>query len=447
MSDTLLAHRVTDFLWENGQTSSLDCLLAEDPHCARLVTAHGQFAAHHIDASGIHTLVRDEIGVNKLFFTIDADGDVNFSNYRCDFIGTDDAQVWSVPAGHLARINPETRSIELKRWSRLEFSAESPLSVIEHAQRIRARLNQVFREIRATIAGRPLYVTLSGGLDSTTVAILAQELIGDFTAVTFGIGPSDDVVGRSYLGAEDGDSDLSHARHVAQILRVPFLPVSLDPEKLLILLDTTLIYGQDFRDFNVHCGLVNAAIAAAISARHPTGPRPVLLTGDCMNELLADYTPESYRGESHYPLPRLSPGRLRRHLVAGLDAGDREAGLFTQQGLDVIQPYALSAREYAALPDALIDAPSAKTTLVRTVMGAQVPRFVYERPKVRAQVGGARGGTMRLLLDRGIDADWLAARFAVLFQLDPAEVRRSIRAGRYRTPTPSSNWYPNEYVP
>ncbi len=53
---------------------------------------------------------------------------------------------------------------------------------------------------------------------------------------------------------------------------------------------------------------------------------------------------------------------------------------------------------------------------------------------------------MRLLLDRGIDAAWLAARFAVLFQLDPAEVRHSIRAGRYRTPTPSSNGYTYEYV-
>ncbi len=384
MSATLIANRVTDFLWEAGQAVPIERLLAEDPSCARLNTAHGQFAAQHVDSSGTHTLVRDELGVNKLFFSLDADEAVSFSNYRYDFLGTDDAQVWSVPAGHLARIDPDARSIRLERWSTLEFAAESPLSIAEHALRIRNRLHQVFREIRATIAGRPLYVTLSGGLDSTTIAALAQEFIGDFTAITFGIGPA----GAAPTAVSDADSDLSHAGRVAQLLGVPFLPVSLDPDKLLSLLDTTLIYGQDFRDFNVHCGLVNAALAEAVHARHLSGPRPVLLTGDCMNELLADYAPEDYRGRLHYPLPQLSPGRLRRHLVAGLDAGDREVGLFTQQGLDVIQPYAHCAREYAALPDAMLDAPHAKARLVRAVMGAHVPDFVYERPKMRAQVGG-----------------------------------------------------------
>lgn len=434
MSDTILANRVTDFLWENGHAVPIERLLTEGPSESRLANAQGQFAAHHIDANGNHTLVRDELGVNKLFFTIDAHDEVIFSNCRFDFVGTDAARVWSVPAGHLARISADSRTVTLERWSKLNFSKESPFSLLEHAGHIRARLKEVFRDIRASIAGRPLYVTLSGGLDSTSIAVLADELLGDFTAITFAIGPS------------QADSDLSHAQHVAEILHVPFLPVTLDPEKLLELIDTTLIYGQDFRDFNVHCGLVNAAIAAVIAARHPTGPRPVVLTGDCMNELLSDYAPESYLGESHYELPQLSHGRLRRHLVAGLDAGDREVGLFTQQGLDVIQPYALCARAYAALPDAYIDAPSAKTTLVRAVMGNQVPGFVYDRPKVRAQIGGARGGTMRLLLDRGIDADWLAARFGILFELDPSEVRRSIRAGRYRTPPTSPSWSTNEHL-
>lgn len=437
MSDTLLSHRVTDFCWEAGRAVPVDQLLEEDPSCRRLATAHGQFAVHHVDASGTHTLVRDELGVNKLFFAIDVHGGVISSNYRHDFVGMDDALVWSVPAGHAARVTPGTQRVRLARWSTLEFAADDPGSAAQHAMRIRARLNEAFREIRATIAGRPLYVTLSGGLDSTTIAVLAQELIGNFTAVTFALGPSGTTASRSTVKADDQHSDLFHARQVAHILGVPFLEVSPDPEAVLALLDSTLIYGQDFRDFNVHCGLVNAAVAAAVSARHPSGPRPVLLTGDCMNELVADYAPEAYRGESLYQLPRLSAGRLRRHLVAGLDAGDREVGIFAQQGLDVIQPYALCARAYAALPDAVVDGARAKTTFVRAVMGAGIPECVYERPKVRAQVGGTRGGTMRLLLDRGIDGAWLAARFATLFQLDPAEVRRSIRAGRYRTP-PSS---------
>jgi hypothetical protein len=42
---------------------------------------------------------------------------------------------------------------------------------------------------------------------------------------------------------------------------------------------------------------------------------------------------------------------------------------------------------------------------------------------------------MGLMLDRGIDAAWLESRFAELFAMDPAEVKGSIRAGRYRFPT------------
>jgi hypothetical protein len=46
------------------------------------------------------------------------------------------------------------------------------------------------------VAGRPLYVTMSGGLDSTGVAVLAREIIADFVGVTFrveGPAPASDV--------------------------------------------------------------------------------------------------------------------------------------------------------------------------------------------------------------------------------------------------------------
>ena len=97
-----------------------------------------------------------------------------------------------------------------------------------------------------------------------------------------------------------------------------------------MLIDPVLMYGQDWRDFNVHCGIVNLAIARAIRAEHHDGARPLLLTGDGMNELMADYSPVIHNELEYYSLPRLPPGRLRRFLVQGLDAGDREVGIFAQ---------------------------------------------------------------------------------------------------------------------
>jgi hypothetical protein len=96
----------------------------------------------------------------------------------------------------------------------------------------------------------------------------------------------------------------------------------------------------------------------------------------------------------------------------------------------------MCADAYAALPDAAVESEASKRELVEQVLGDRVPRFVYDRPKVRAQVGGGAGmGTMGLLLDRGMDAAWLEARFASLFRMAPLDVKGTIRAGRYRFPT------------
>jgi hypothetical protein len=144
-----------------------------------------------------------------------------------------------------------------------------------------------------------------------------------------------------------------------------------------------------------------------------------------------------HRGQTFYALPRLSPGRLRRFLVQGLDAGDREVGIFARFGLETIQPYALCAEAYAALPGALVGHGDAKQRLVRAAFGDRIPSYVYDRPKVRAQVASASqvGGTLSALVDRGIDAAYLRRRFAELLGAHVDEVDGLIRAGFYRFAT------------
>ena len=66
-----------------------------------------------------------------------------------------------------------------------------------------------------------------------------------------------------------------------------------------------------------------------------------------------------------------------------------------------------------------------------------MPAFVYDRPKVRAQVGSSEavGGTVRALLDAGVDQAQLANRFRALLGFTEKDQRRLIRAGYYRFPT------------
>ncbi|HVK88902.1 MAG TPA: asparagine synthase-related protein [Kofleriaceae bacterium] len=433
---TQVRHAVTDFVWMGDHfippddlAREVDLLGAGDP-VALAARLWGQFALHQT-AADEHVLLRDPLGVNKLFFAIDAHGGVVSSSFWIDLVrrGCPASAIWSVPSRHLLRVAPSQRRLQLIKYGSLPFSDDDQQApTAEDVGGIQRALEATFARIRTAVAGRPLYVTLSGGLDSTTIAALARRHLGELTAVTFAL-------------ADGGDEpeDLRYARRVAADLRVPLRVVRATADELIAHLDVALCCGQDWRDFNVHCALVNAAIGSAIGA---TEPRPVLLTGDVMNELMADYAPVTYRGHEYYALPRIEPGRLRRFLVQGLDAGDREVGVFAHFGLDVLQPYALCADAYARIPRACLDRPEAKQHLVRAVMGDAIPSYVYDRRKVRAQVGGADEvrGTLAALVDRGIDGAWLERRFCALFDVDPAQLRSAIRAGLYRFPTsyPSS---------
>jgi asparagine synthetase B (glutamine-hydrolysing) len=419
---------IANHVWKGGcYAADLD-LAAEIASASPFESVRGHFALHQAEGER-HLFARDPLGVDKLFFTLDRDGGVDVSNFLFDLIarGHSVDHIWSVPSGHWMELDADQEVLRLERYAHL---FDGPADAEPHA-RVRAALDATFARLRDATRGRSLYVTLSGGLDSTTIATLARAHLGDFTAVTFKV---DDGAAR---GQEK--DDLYYASLVAEELGVPLLTVEVDAERLADYLDVALVYGQDWRDFNVHCALVNAALGEAIQARSTADDahRPLVLTGDTMNELVADYSPVSYRGRTYYDLPDLPMDRVRRILVGGLDAGDREVGVFAHYGVDAIQPYALCAEAYTSLPAEWLSDPTVKQDLVRRVMGDMIPTPIYERPKVRAQVASSEevGGTLAALVDRGIDQPRLTERFAELAGATTTQLGRLIRGGFYRFTT------------
>ena len=417
----LTTRRVADFVWRDGRPwrGPADGRAAERPEDAAALW--GQFALHERDGTGGHVLSRDRLGVNKLFFALTEAGEIESSNLLFELLqrGHRLGSVWSVPSGHALALAPARGEYRLHRHAALDYAEADGEALVDG---IRAALDATFARLAELLRGRRLFVTLSGGLDSTTVAMLAREHLGEFTAVTFALG---------------GDSDdLRHARLAARGAGVPLEVVTATADELLELLDLVLLHGQDWRDFNVHCGLVNAVIGRRLRERlGPDGgePAPVLLTGDSMNELMADYRPVLYKGVEYYGLPRINGAQLRRFLVTGLDAGDREVGVFNAFGLDTVQPYALAAEAYARVPAHRLEDPRAKQQLVRRVMGDRIPEAIYARPKLRAQVGSQEvGGTLAAIADRGLDASALRRRFAGLLGVEERELGALIRGGRYR---------------
>ena len=405
---------------------------ADDRFCPPLPSpgARGRFASAWANRDGVITFVRDRFGLNKLFVSFEEDGNVFAASYLIDVVrrGSSLENTFSVPPAHVVRFDPNRGLITLERYCAPPEEADRDLPLRDLAAGIRRALETTFLRLAAAFSDRRVCICLSGGLDSGIIAALARRFFPD-------------VIGYTYTFADAGgvpSEDALNAEALATALGIPLRLVTATSDDVLDVVDAAICYGQDWRDFNVHCAIVNEILARAMRC-DLDGESPesacIVLTGDLANELLADYTPISYAGREFYPLPDLETGRLRQTLVRGLDAGDREVGVFARHGLDVIQPYALVADEYLGLPGSLLGRDGFKQALSREIAGDLLPEFIFQRRKVRAQIGNAQasGGILPLLVDRGVDAACLRRNFCRIFSVrDDGCLDRFIRAGRYR---------------
>jgi asparagine synthetase B (glutamine-hydrolysing) len=382
-------------------------------------------------------IIRDPLGLNKLFWATRDDGGIDVAARPAGLvrIGHQFDEIDAFPRGRVVDLDPLApesveRSLLPRTWSTRSEASEDLDSI---AKTIRKTLERYLAVLAAAHPAAPVFVCLSGGLDSSGVAAMAREHFPQSVGVSFDLegqgGPSD---------------DRRTARRLAREYRLPLLEANVTRDELLAHIDTVLTEGVDWRDFNVHAGLVNAGLADAIAdatrTRQPNGP-VLVLTGDLANELMVDYAPERYRGMTYYELPRLSPAALRSALVRGLDSCHREIGVFGAWGLSVVQPYAVAVDAYLAIPASFLELGDRKERLCRAIFGGRLPGYVYTRPKARAQVGGVEmgGGVLAACIDRGVDAAWLKRRFAELHGADLEALDRFVRAGRYRSSLPSTS--------
>lgn len=380
-------------------------------------------------------VVRDPLGLNKLFWA-PGDGGIAFAARPWMLIEQGHAldQVAAVPRGLVLDLDPargrqeEGGTLLPEAWP---ADGEPGANFVEDVgAQIRELLDRYLDAIAARHRGTPAFVCLSGGLDSSGVTALVADHLPGAVALSFDL--------RRPGGA--ASEDRKTAVRVAADLGLELLEVTVSPDELLDPLDTVLREGVDWRDFNVHAALVNAALARAVAgAAGSTSEPPLVFTGDLANEFLIDYHAEQYRGQTYYALPRLGPVELRDFLVRGLDTSHREVGVFEAWDLRVIQPYAVAVDAYMRLPEDFLRLPDRKERLCRAIFGGAVPEYVFRRPKSRAQVGDQhQGGVLATCVDRGVDSATLRRRFAQLHRVsDPRSLDRFIRAGRYRSKVPS----------
>jgi asparagine synthetase B (glutamine-hydrolysing) len=404
------------------------------PQASLPVDIRGAVVSMEVEHSGTWRLLRDPLGINKLFWAKDPEGTILLAArpYLLVRAGCSFEEIQAIPPGSMIDFLPghyssQAYSLIPDFWF---TSEEAPCVEPEVlANGIRDKLDRYLSALAAAYPRAEVFTCLSGGLDSTGIAALVREHFRNVVVVSFDL--------RRPGGRASEDRRV--AERLARDLHLPLLEADATEDQLFEMLDTVLLEGIDWRDFNVHTGLVNAVLARVID--DAVTDRPVLVfTGDLANEFLADYHPERYRGNTYYRLPRLSPGALRDSLVRGLDTCHREIGVFAAWNLPVVQPYAVAVDGYLMLRDDFLRSEDRKQRLCRMIFRELVPDYVFSRTKVRAQVGDpdTGGGVLAACVDRGFDSSWLQNRFATLHGVaDTTALNKFIRAGRYSAAVPS----------
>jgi hypothetical protein len=395
----------------------------------------GQYAKAGRVGSDI-LIARDPLGCAKAFYGRNRDGALVVGNRIAALVGRDVplSEVASCPPGRIVAVGSAAppRMFGSQPPPPVQTSAFDPDTL---RSRARERLAATFSTLAERHRGARFVVCLSGGSDSSIIAGFAAKYLPGAICCSFSFRPPDGGhdVARKLEQLDAESDDFRAASRVAQYLGLPLLPVLRPSEAVRDALPLAVGLCQDWRDFNVHCAVVNLFLAQDIRARFPDGD-VVVLTGDLMNEYICDYREEIVDGQVYYRQPRVDIGRRRDFFVMGLDAGDREIGVFGAYRLTLYQTFALLADLYLAIPASELERANFKHWLNDPLLPDGLPDLI-SRQKTRAQVGGKDMGVLGVCHRMGVTPAQLQAwwKEAVAPAGDLSDVLDLIQVGKYRT--------------
>lgn len=178
---------IENFYWEGDNFRPRLDGCEPDRLIERLAKIRGQFALALEGGATRTVLVRDPLGVNKLFYAVRADGSIDVANYLNDLRKRwiPPEAIFSVPSGHMTVIDTDTREVATRAYWQPSITESDEISLEEAAGDIRATLETVFRRLADHLSDRRICVCLSGGLDSTLIATLASKYFKDVHAFTY----------------------------------------------------------------------------------------------------------------------------------------------------------------------------------------------------------------------------------------------------------------------
>lgn len=386
--------------------------------------AFGQFSLIKQVDDSTYEAIRDPLGIEKLFYTEASSHEIFFSSHFTDLIPYQ-SKIFSVPKGAHVQIGPSGERKLIKRLGIVDpyiknttDSANVTSTLEEFQTNVTLRLSEVFSLIRSLEEQDwKVFVALSGGLDSTIIANLAKQYLVKPIACTVDLGNSEDAEKSSLI---------------AQSIGLEHLVFETDENEIRSELDNAPLLCQDFRDFNVHCTVLNAILGRNIrhwATKKALGDRLIVLTGDLMNEYTCDYSEEVIDNVRYYRLPRIPVKKLQENLIGGLDTSDREVSPFRKYGLWCIQPYAVLYDLYLSLNEEVLSLPDAKKHLNSFLVDEELLEYI-PKSKLRAQVGSKDNmGVLGLCHRLGIDDKYFVKQLLMSSGGDLRNI--PIHMGRY----------------
>jgi asparagine synthase (glutamine-hydrolysing) len=242
-------------------------------------------------------LARDRLGIKPLYYTLDADGTLHFASeikallvaaavrpqlnhealadYAANRATSGEATLFRgvkrLLPGHT--LEWQDGSVEINRYWDVSFS--KPDEYLSDADYV-ARFGELFREaVRLRLmADVPLGMFLSGGIDSSAIAAVMSQMVGE-PVKTF-----------SVAFAEREANELEYARLVARAFKTEHHEIVVSPDEFFAALPQ-MVYQED--EPIAHPSSVPLYFVSKLASRHVK----VVLTGEGADELLAGY--DKYR--------------------------------------------------------------------------------------------------------------------------------------------------------
>ena len=363
-------------------------------------------------------LSRDPIGTQKLFYFFDSITKKLYVSNSFLHLGKKFGfkDIYSVPRGGYVLFKND-------KAKKYKSSPLSNLNIFD-LELIKNRL-QFFFSFLKNSNKKPI-VCLSGGLDSTLIAFLASQKFSNLEVITAVFAEK-----KNLINDHEKYNDFFHAQKIAKYIGVKLHPVFIEKRKISEDLPKILRACQDWRDYNVHCAVLNYYIAEYVS-KNFNSKDCLILTGDLMNEIFADYTSEIIDNEEFYKQPKASHKTRQRFFINGLDSSDREIGVFSSFGLQCIQPYAFVLEYYRSLTNDDLSKKNSKYF----VNGNLIPKDLLDlvgQSKMRAQVGDDEGGILGYFIRNEMKESYLRKKFCELFDCSEEFIDNFIQIGSYKT--------------